>query len=258
MTASSFTRAVCKVDCGREDSVNPQLVWLHGWGHTHQNLLGLANFFENDFHSILFDLPGFGKTAPLERGAGTGRYTEWLDKQLLGKNPIVLVGHSFGCRVALTFASCFPEKVAALVLIAAPGLPRRRSVAWRLKAFFLRTLGHAAALCDRVLATRLKMRFRNRFGSPDYRSAGVLKETLVSVVNEDLTETARRVRAPVLLIYGAEDQDTPSELGVRFQALIPKAQLVVLPNLDHHSVLLEGKFLLETRIRNFIQSCLNT
>lgn len=257
MTAPSLTNAVYKVDRGCKDGVNPQLVWLHGWGHTHQNLLGLANLFENDFHSTLFDLPGFGDTTPLESGADTGRYAQWLSQQLLGKDSAVLVGHSFGCRVALTFASCFPEKVLALVLIAAPGLPRRRSVAWRLKAFFLKTLGRSAALCDRVLATHLKTRFRNRFGSSDYRSAGMLRDTLVRVVNEDLTETARRVKAPVLLIYGAEDQDTPSDLGMRFQTLLPKSQLIVLPKLDHYSVLLEGKFLLETRIRKFIQSCLN-
>ncbi|HXV74044.1 MAG TPA: hypothetical protein VD713_04880, partial [Sphingomonadales bacterium] len=101
---------------------------------------------------------------------------------------------------------------------------------------------------------RLKEGFRIRFGSRDYRMAGALRETLVATVTEDLSGTARRVRAPALFIYGAEDAETPPELGERFQALIPGVEYVVLPGLDHYNVLERGIFQVEVLVRKFLQN----
>ena len=40
--------------------------------------------------------------------------------------PVVVVGHSFGCAVALKLAAARPDLVAALVLLDPGGRPRRR------------------------------------------------------------------------------------------------------------------------------------
>lgn len=230
-----------------------RLVWLHGWGHDHRHLLALARLFEGDFPSVLFDLPGFGNTPRLETGAGTERYAEWLAAELdAGPGKAVLVGHSFGCRVALRFAARRPERVAGLVLIAAPGLPRPRGVGWRLKRLALKALGRAAGLADRLWGTRLKEAYRNRFGSRDYRRAGALRETLVAAVTEDLSETAHGMRLPALLIYGERDRETPPDIGQKFQALMPQAKLVVLPGLDHYNVLTRGIYRCEHLMREFL------
>src|SRR6202043_3122176 len=84
-------------------------------------------------------------------------------------------------------------------------------------------------------------RLRQRFGSADYRQAGALRPILVKTVGEDLRESARAGRCPAVLLYGAEDHETPPELGMRFKKLIPQSQLYVLRGFDHWNVLTEGR-----------------
>jgi pimeloyl-ACP methyl ester carboxylesterase len=76
----------------------------------------------------------------------------------------------------------------------------------------------------------------------------------VKVVNEDLTAVAPKVDCPVLLIYGAEDKDTPPELGMRFQSLIPGAKLVVLDSFDHLGILSRGRHQTVQQIQRFLTS----
>ena len=59
-----------------------------------------------------------------------------------------------------------------------------------------------------------------RFGSKDYLAAGALRALLVRSVNEDLTESARSVPCPALLLWGTEDRDTPTWLARRYRALM--------------------------------------
>lgn len=229
------------------------IVWLHGWGQDHRSLEPLAALFKKDSTNLLYDLPGFGRSNMLEPGADTQAYADALLADLKStKGKLVLAGHSFGCRVALRAAGAAPERVAALVLIAAPGVPRKRSARWHIRRVFLKFLGRLAALCDRAFKTALKQAFRTRFGSRDYREAGRLRGTLVAAVNEDLSGVAGAVKAPALLIYGERDQETPPELGEKFQDLLENGKLVVLRGIDHYNVLSRGIYQCEHIIRTFL------
>src|SRR5437763_8083427 len=84
-----------------EDSAGdePLLVWAHGWGHTHANLLPLAEAMRPSARSALIDFPGFG-ASPLPPGVwGTADYAdacaEWLASLPPGWR--LWVAHSFGC-----------------------------------------------------------------------------------------------------------------------------------------------------------------
>lgn len=229
------------------------IVWFHGWGQDHRSLEALASLFKKESTNLLYDLPGFGRSKMLEPGANTQAYADALLADLKGiKGKMVLAGHSFGCRVALRAARTAPERIAALVLIAAPGLPRRRSALWHCRRVFLKLLGRLAGACDRVLGTALKEAFRTRFGSRDYRKAGNLRGTLVAAVNEDLSGVARAVKAPTLLIYGERDEETPPEIGEKFQGLLGNGKLVVLRGIDHYNVLSRGIYQCEHIIRTFL------
>ena len=100
-------------------------------------------------------------------------------------------------------------------------------------------------------------RLKNLFGSRDYRAAGSMRQTLVRVIQEDLTEVAKKVQCPVHLVYGAQDDETPPEMGRRFEQQIPNAKLTVLDNFDHGSILTEGQaqvsYLLQQFLREFIK-----
>ncbi|NJO54769.1 MAG: DEAD/DEAH box helicase [Bacteroidales bacterium] len=87
------------------------------------------------------------------------------------------------------------------------------------------------------LTHQLVDRLRARFGSADYANAGAMRAVFLNTIREDLTEVARAVRTPTLLIYGTLDAETPPEIGQRLNALIPGSKLVLLERQDHHTVL---------------------
>lgn len=193
----------------------------------------------------------------LAAGAGTADYAAHLGAVLEGPDgkddaARVIVGHSFGCRVAIRFACRWPDRVDALVLIAAAGLKRKRSLRFRLRAMLLRWLGKFYGVIDAVFRTDTKAAYREKFGSTDYKNAGELRATFVTTINEDLSELAGQLRCPVLLIYGSDDSETPVELGERYERLIPNATLKVLDHFAHLDILGAGRQQMATLIRRFL------
>jgi pimeloyl-ACP methyl ester carboxylesterase len=229
------------------------LVWAHGWGHTHENLVPLARAMQRVAPSCLLDLPGFGASPAPAEPWGTADYADAIAQWLAvaTKAPPVWIGHSFGARVGLQLAARHPEQVGGLFLIAAAGLQRQRPLSERAR---LAARRWAFRLVRRITPDGpARERLRTRFGSADYQRAGPLRPILVKAVNEDLTEVARAVRCPTMLVYGAEDRETPPELGSRFNALIPKSRLVVLRGFDHWSVLTEGRHQIVQRLTEFLE-----
>ena len=234
-------------------SARSEMVWLHGWGHTHQIFLPLARAFEQSGWNRLFDLPGFGQTPKLQDGAGSSDYAEALVNLLPSDcGQRVIVGHSFGCRVAVELAAKYPQLVDGLVLIAAAGIPKSRSILWKLRAGALKILGKLAGASDKIFRSSFKSAYQNRFGSDDYRNAGDLRSTFLAVINEDLTELARQISCPVLLIYGEQDLETPSEIGEKYRAALPNATLKILPGFGHLDILSNGRHRIEDLIRKFM------
>ena len=218
-----------------------ELVWAHGWGHSHESLAPLAAATRPRADSWLIDLPGFG-ASPLPPGAwGTEDYAdamaEWI--ATLPRRPRIWVGHSFGCRVGVQLAARRPEAVNALFLIAAAGLPPHRSPMTRLKRLPRRLMFRAMRTVTPEGPAR--DRLRERFGSADYRNAGAMRPVLVKAVNEDLSEAAQRVRVPVVLVHGDQDTESPPEIAERFHALIPGSRLHVLRGFDHLSIIGDGR-----------------
>jgi pimeloyl-ACP methyl ester carboxylesterase len=218
-----------------------ELVWAHGWGHSHASLAPLAEAMRLRADSWLLDLPGFG-ASPLPPGPwGTEDYADAMAAWLAGLPtcPRVWVGHSFGCRVGVQLAARHPQAVSALFLIAAAGLPPHRSLWTRVR----RTPRRFAFRALRVITPEgpARDRLRERFGSADYRSAGAMRSVLVKAVNEDLSESARRIRVPVVLVHGDNDTESPPEIAQRFQALIPSSRLHILRGFDHLSIIGDGR-----------------
>jgi pimeloyl-ACP methyl ester carboxylesterase len=237
------------------DSVTPpvELVWAHGWGHSHQNLLPLAEAMRRSARSILIDLPGFGMSPAPPAAWSTADYADMAARWLAGRaRPRrIWVAHSFGARVGLQLAARHPELVDGLFLIAAAGLPPQRPLGARVKLYARRWAFRLA----RVLTPEgpARERLRHRFGSADYRAAGPLRPILVKAVSEDLSEVARGVRCPAVLVYGDQDRETPPELGARFNQLMPQSRLVILRGFDHWTVLTEGRHQIVQRLGEFIE-----
>ena len=181
-----------------------------------------------------------------------GAVATWLKS--LELFPIVWIGHSFGGRVGLQLAAQYPQLVKGMVLISSAGLPRRRTLFERTKLAVRRSAFRTVQV---LLPTGANLsRWRDRMGSPDYRSAGQMRPILSRVIREDLSEIARAVQCPTLLLYGENDRETPPEIGQRLQQLIPnhRAHLVTLKNFGHLDILTAGRHQVALHIRTFLES----
>ncbi len=252
-TVESGTQlAVTEIGIPQEN--RPHLVWGHGWGQSGAALVPLAETMKAFASSSLIDFPGFGKSPSPPDSWGTAKYADFLAEWMarLPAGHLVWIGHSFGGRVGIQIAARHPKLLRGMVLIAAAGLPRRR------------TLPQTVGLHLRKAAFKTARRFtregpqldrlRQRFGSADYRAAGAMRPIFTRVVAEDLSEQAKAVKCPALLIYGTADTETPPEIGERFKALIPDSELVLLAGFNHLSVLSEGRHQVALRIRKFLET----
>lgn len=199
----------------------PRVVALHGWGRR-------GNDFDrvlSGFDAIAMDLPGFGASPPPAVSTGARGYAAALRPFLaeLGEPPI-LVGHSFGGRVAVCLAA--DGLCEGLVLTGVPLLRRnpvqRPSIGYRL----IRWANRIGVLSDRRLEVE-----RRRRGSTDYQAAtGVMRDVLVASVNETYEAEMARVEVPVSLVWGEADTEVPVEIAERavhfFAKAVPDLRIV--------------------------------
>jgi pimeloyl-ACP methyl ester carboxylesterase len=230
-----------------------ELVWAHGWGHTHENMLPLAQAMRRSARSVLVDFPGFGASPMPPAPWGTADYADAMAEWLGGLPSArrIWIAHSFGCRVGLQLAARHPDALAGLFLIAAAGLPPQRTPWARARVTGRRWAFRLAGQFTPEGPAR--DRLRQRFGSADYRAAGPLRPILVKAVSEDLTAAAGVVRVPAVLVYGDQDRETPPELGMRFNGLMPQSRLYVLRGFDHWSLLTDGRHLITQRLGELME-----
>ncbi|MBR1718796.1 MAG: alpha/beta fold hydrolase, partial [Bacilli bacterium] len=96
------------------------VIYLHGWGQNIQMMKPLSDAREKMNDVIIIDLPGHGESEEPKFAWTVDDYVEFLKEfcdELKVKNPI-LVGHSFGGKISLLYASKYNVK--KLVLFGSP------------------------------------------------------------------------------------------------------------------------------------------
>jgi 3-oxoadipate enol-lactonase len=162
--------------------------------------------------------------------------------------PAVICGLSMGGYVAQQIAARHPERVAALVLVDTKleaDTPEARAaradlankadrVGQRIvaEAMIPRLLGMAPADADgqaRRAAVEESLR-RMILAQP----LSTIRSALEALADRpDMTEPMRQVRAPTLLVVGAEDAITPPSCLQEAEAIIPNARLLIVPHAGH-------------------------
>ncbi|NND64595.1 MAG: alpha/beta hydrolase [Gammaproteobacteria bacterium] len=242
-------------DCWKtSDQPTLRMVWLHGWGQDRYALQAVAMHFTSQAEHYFLDIPGFGESPVPQAVWGAQEYAdafaEWL--QTLPHCRTIVIGLSVGGRLGLRLTASHKHLVDGLILLASHGLHKKRSIGFKLKAWGLRKLGRTAGWIDRFFKTRFKEVYRTRFGSEDYRQAGAMRSILVKMANENEAASAGKLVQPVLLVYGAKDQDTPIAFGRKFHTLINDSKLIEIPDVDHDSLIIQGRAQVQTRIADFL------
>jgi len=227
----------------------PPLVLVHGAaadGRTWQpQLAGLAD----ELTVIAWDEPGAGRSADLPAGFGIGDYGRCLAGMIeaLALGPAHVGGLSWGGTVALELYRRSPELVATLVLADTyagwkGSLPEQevRSRVDGARRMLAAPPGGFDPTLPGLFARDPPPEFAPMLESvaADVRR-GTLRSQLTIMAECDQGDLLPSIRVPTLLIWGESDARSPLDVGRRFEAEIPGAELVVIPDCGHVSNLEE-------------------
>jgi pimeloyl-ACP methyl ester carboxylesterase len=229
------------------------LVFIHGSGADHTNWIEQYTPLKNGFNIAAIDLPGHGRSeGPGEQAVAA--YVEWVKKTLDGLgivNPI-LIGHSLGAAICLSFVIRYGTAAAAVV-------PVGGGVKMPVNPMILEGLQQDPAAVI-GLAAKFSVAKQNR-----ERFSGLLMESL-SLVDPgiihgdfsacsglDITEAVAGIRIPTLVICGAEDKMTPPSLSRFIGERIPGAKLALIEGAGH-LVMMENPEAFNETLTAFVNS----
>lgn len=231
------------------------IVLMHGWGCQSETLASVAKIAAETHKVYSVDFPGFGLSPEPPEIWGVHDYTRLIEKFIarLGLEKPSLLGHSFGGRVGILYAS--RNDVDKLILVDAAGIKPRRPLKYYLKVYSFK----AGKMLYRLIYGKKRAQkkielMRAARGSADYAAASpMMRRILSKVVNEDLKHVLPLIKAPTLLIWGENDTATPLRDAKTMAKLIPDAGLVSFPDCGHYSFL-DNPYGFSAVLSNFLKS----
>ena len=219
------------------------ILLLHGWGQNIEMMKYIGDNFFDRFRITILDFPGFGDSGELDTPWSIKDYSDMLEEfinRLSIKKPIIM-GHSFGGRVAIRYSSNHP--IEKLVLFGSPCIRHQKNLPLSVK--ILKGIKKLPGM------DKIGEYAKNFIGSRDYKAASpVMRQTLVNVVNEDLTKFARDIEEPTLLIWGDNDLEAPVEDAKELEGIMLDAALIVLPG--SHYAYIENLGQVVNILNNFV------
>jgi pimeloyl-ACP methyl ester carboxylesterase len=244
-------------------------VYVHGLNGSSTNWTDLAWLLSGHVTGMAVDLPGFGRTTPVDGFA----YSPQANAELLAKflrgldlGPVHLFGNSLGGTVSMLLAASHPELVRTLTLVspAVPDLrlsPRRLSDP-RLPLLFLPVIGPRVRRALVAMSPRERAMQMIRLCVAD---PSAISEERIAELTEEYAERATMPWAPqalmmsatglfrawlvpkarslwtlaplltmpTLVVWGTEDRLVTVRKAPRIARLLPRARLLVLPRTGH-------------------------
>jgi pimeloyl-ACP methyl ester carboxylesterase len=246
-------------DCGKASA--PVLVLIHGLGDEADTWRRVFGPLSERYRVIALDLPGFGRSAQLQRPCTVAAYARVIAGllQTLAIPHATLAGSSLGALVAQRLALAAPDLVERLVLIDG-ALPTRNSLPPRaLWAFLTPGLGELAYVSlrrsqDEAYAT-LRPYYADLDGLPEVEQTFLRervwarvwsdsqRQAFFSVLRWLAIDTATRgpaylraladCRVPIDLIWGEHDLIADRTLALATLAVAPNANLHDLAGCGH-------------------------
>jgi pimeloyl-ACP methyl ester carboxylesterase len=206
----------------------PTILFLHGWGGNADSFAPISQYFARatatngePYQILAPSLP-----CPPSKVYNLEDYADDVDKLLQTYNVAhcIVIAHSFGARLVAILNARHPKLFTKIVITGGAGLKSRCNLCvwWKICWYkFRRRLG-----------------WRVTGGSADYRRLDANgKQTFQNIIRRDLTWEVRQIKVPVLLIWGARDQDTPLNQLRRWRKLLPQAKTIIYHRCGHFAYL---------------------
>ena len=205
------------------------VVLLHGWGQNIEMMKPIGDrLVDNDV--IILDLPSHGKSDEPKEVWDLKDFVDMIHELLNTlniKNPI-LIGHSFGGKISLLYASKYPVK--KLILFGSPFKVKKNP-----QSLKVRTLKKLKTLPG---LNKVAEVMKKHIGSTDYRNASpMMRDILVRHVNTDITENVKKINCPTIIIWGTNDAAVPIEDAYELETLIKDSAVIPYEGCTHYAYL---------------------
>lgn len=209
------------------------LVFIHGSGGDHTGWSCQYSKLHKQFNIMAIDLPGHGQS--LGQGENeVDKYVLWM-KKLLDKTPLknpILIGHSLGAAITLSFALHYPQDIKAIVPVGGGiKMPVNPALLTGLKT-------NPTEVIDLICKFSLAKENRPKLFIPLKKSfakanTDVLYNDLFACSKLDLSEEIKKIQVPALIICGMEDKMTPVDFSRRVADSISGSQLSLIAGAGH-------------------------
>jgi len=216
---------------------NVHLIILPGWEQNRSHWTSALEKLATLTEVSLIELPGFGLEPLVSDTWGVPEYTHWVYQQIsqltvaqATEPRIVLLGHSFGGRIAHYLACNYqPKWLKGLILYAAPVL-YRPSWLTRLKLFLARLVNFLGL--TKIFPSWLKQFF---YSDDLQRSRLSGKEKILrQVIGFDQTALLAQNNYCTVLLWGQQDDVVPVNIAQELANKLANSRLIVVPDQGHN------------------------
>ena len=212
---------------------------LHGWGSTmngakYSRIKAILE--KKGFVVFTPDLPGFGENSLKKEAFSFNDYISFV-KEFVEKNKlkkVILLGHSFGGRIAIAFTAKYPQLVSKLILVSASGIPHKLSTKKSIMKFVVGKTKRLFTLpVIHYFYQPLRKALYKSIGEMDYYKARNLAETFRNVYQISIVEDLKKITKPTLIVWGENDTFTPLADGLLMHNSIKNSKLIIVKNEGH-------------------------
>lgn len=232
------------------------VVLLHGnAGFTYDYSAVMHSLAERGYRAIAFDRPGHGQSERPGDGIATARIQSGLIHEALRKLEVerpIMVGHSWGGILVLSYALQYETDVSGIVLLAPATYPEEEQFAATKALIEIPGLGDlilrmSSPIIDWEIRRNLERAFSPDevpaeylelatavWNRPGQIKAIVQDEAVFGPTAEELSHRYGEVRAPTVIITGDSDLlVSPQRHAYPLHRAISHSQLIVLPETGH-------------------------
>lgn len=205
-----------------------EILFIPGWNDNYKHFLDIAKKLKN-YKVILIDLPNQGNSKPLNIKLEMNDYIYLIRNFLISNNynPQIIIGHSFGGKLAFLYSLKYPIKKLVLV---APSLIKNKSLITYYKIYKYKFIKNLKIFLN------LKINL-NKYGSKEYQSQkGIEKQNFIIATNNYYNKELNKLNIPVLLYYGKKDKVTPIKEAKYIKKKMQKSQLFIDKDGNHFAM----------------------
>jgi len=211
------------------------IIILHGWGLSGKTYSRLIELFKKEGCLVFApDLPGFGSEPLQKPSTELNDYVKFVHDFIMKHKmqKVILIGHSFGGRVAIKYAFEHPKNVSKLILTGVPVI-RKKSLQKQLAFIAAIVGGKFLSLFPQTAREFFRKILYFMIGEWDYYKSGPLKQVFKNIIGEDLVQYIQKIKIPTLLIWGKDDRLVSASSVEKIKNYIPHAKVIIVSKTGH-------------------------